>query len=157
MKRLYFLGLLTFMSIASCFAVDEQTHLVVWAKDGSKASYSLQDRPLIEFVENQILIKSNNLDIYYDLQSISHFTYEDIMGTGVKNLLIEEQFKMTEDALLFSGIPVNSNLTISDINGKNVYNIKVENTGKFAIPIKNFSKGLYIIKINNYSYKFIKK
>jgi len=55
-----------------------------------------------------------------------------------------------------SSITTNKKIAIYDISGKQVLNME-QDTSSFSIDVSSLQTGSYILKINNVSYKFIKK
>lgn len=64
MKRFLFLFMLH-LSISAFCSAEEFTTLVVWAKDGSKVAYLLENKPVLTFEEGNLVIKTKDITIHY--------------------------------------------------------------------------------------------
>lgn len=60
----------------SAMADDPRTHLVIWAKDGSKIVYPLGVKPQVLLTETELVLRLSGHDIAYDKDEILRFTYE---------------------------------------------------------------------------------
>lgn len=61
----------------SAMADDPRTHLVIWAKDGSKIVYPLMSKPKITFTDFDLVVNTNGLEAVFNIENTSHFTYEN--------------------------------------------------------------------------------
>lgn len=137
-------------------ADESMTNLLIWAKDGTKVAYALNDLPKLTFVDNQLCIKTNNVEIKYDLEEMQRFTYETAT-TDITDLKSDEIFKYENEALIFPSLKANSTVSVCSVNGNVVFRKTVLAQGEYAFPLKNLNAGVYIVQVNGLTYKILIK
>ncbi|MBR6630030.1 MAG: hypothetical protein IKL03_08785, partial [Bacteroidaceae bacterium] len=77
--------------------------LVVWAADGSKASYALTEHPKVTFTETSFVVTLHGEETSYPLTDVARITYENVQGTGISELWRNyPPFTVCGNFLLFS-------------------------------------------------------
>ena len=96
-------GILIFFVLCLGLVAKAEMQLVVWAKDGSKVAFALNEEPKVTFNENNMMINSNTVSVSYNLQDMAKFTYEDSEAQGIRNLENDKasSFKFDGEMLLF--------------------------------------------------------
>lgn len=156
MKRNIFI-IFTFFFCLSAIADKAKTQVVIWAKDGTKVAYALEDNPKITFTISELVIKANNVEVNYDLDKMLRFTYENEDFSNITDLKSDEAFTFKNDALIFPTLPANSTIYIYSVNGTVIFNKKVQSTGKYAITLSNLNMGVYLVKVNGITHKILKR
>lgn len=135
---------------------DDMRQLVVWAKDGTKVAFALEEKPQITFTETELVITTNKQN-HYALENVAKFTYEQIPD-GIKNLLADDAaFILDGESLLFPALKAGSTVSLTSLNGKTVFKKTVKNDGEYAFPLANLNDGVYIISVNGLTYKIVKR
>lgn len=148
------LALIFTFSFLSTYAEEIGKQLVIWNKDGSKVAYSLGEVPKISFTETEIKIETNDILVNYPLESLLRFTYEKDESLSVKNISSDYlHFRYDKENLQFFGLKENSTISIHTLNGMLVHKTKIGNSGDYNFPLSHINSGVYIIKINELSYK----
>lgn len=142
----------------SIMANEVRTHLVVWAKDGTRVAYALFEKPRVTFSETELLITSEKVEVKYALDKMTHFTYEYTPPVGVTNLQTDELlFKIDGESLLFLDLKANSSIFIYTVNGALVFKKIVQEEGEYSFPLSYLNSGVYLISVNGLTYKIVKK
>lgn len=156
MKRMM-CSLLLSVSAVLTMAKEPITRLVIWSKDGTKVVYALAENPRMTFVENELVVKTNNIEVTYNLDNMSRFTYESGDITGITNLKTERPFSIQGEALIFPTLSANSTVSIYSLNGLIIFKKKVRNIGEYAFPLSSLAAGIYMVNVNNLTYKIVKR
>ena len=131
--------------------------LVVWLSDGEKVYFDLNDNPQTSFSESGVSIETNMLKISYPFNNIIKYTYED-SSTDIVDLKANEmRVYMNENGLVFDNIKHGTLINIVTIDGKIIDTLKVDNGKNFTITLNKYTNGVYLIKINNITYKILKQ
>lgn len=139
-------------------AEDIKTHLVVWAKDGTRVAYALAEQPKVTFTETDLVITANGVEVSYLLENMARFTYESNDNTAVINLQTDESpFKLDGESLLFPTLKANTTVSVYSLNGTLVFKKTVRQNGEYALPLSNLIAGVYMVNVNGLTYKIIKK
>lgn len=138
--------------------VDDRKFLVVETKDHVKTAYMLAEKPEVSFVGNSMRITSTKTDVTYNLADVLRFTYETRSITGVSELRAEQaEIDYKDGELVISGIKVGASINIYSLDGKLVKQLTAERTGSYRLSLASLSKGVYIVKTDNVTYKIMKR
>lgn len=133
-------------------------NLVVWAKNGTKVAYALAEKPKVTFTETDLVITTNGVEVNYLLENMARFTYEKSSETGITDLKKgKTSFKLNGESLLFPSLKANSSVSIYSANGTLVFKQTVRQDGEYSFPISNLNTGVYLININDLTYKIVKR
>ena len=140
-----------------------QVKLVVTPKNGGKATeYTLQDIRKITFDNDGMHIIGTNItpEPVWALSDIKTITFDGVVtgiGDVVNNATGNISISRNGDMLYVHGLEsgLRAGAAIFDLSGKSLLRTKVAD-GE-AIDIASLRQGVYIIKINNATYKFVKQ
>lgn len=144
---------MTMVSIAK----EPITKLFVWSKDGTKVAYALLERPKITFVDNELVVTTNSIEVKYNLDNMSRFTYESGDITGITDLKTERPFSIQDEALIFPMLSANSTVGIYSLNGSMIFKKTIRTVGEYAFSLSNITPGVYVISVNGLTYKIVKR
>lgn len=161
-KRQIILVLTVIMTMAISTA-QAQVKLVVTPKNGGKATeYTLQDIRKITFDNDGMHIIGTNItpEPVWALSDIRTITFDGVVtgiGDVVNNAAGNISISRNGDMLYVHGLEsgLRADAAIFDLSGKSLLRTKVAD-GE-AIDIAALRQGVYIIKINNATYKFVKQ
>lgn len=157
MKKKLLMLLITLSSL-SAIADEIKTHLVVWAKDGTKVAYALDERPKVTFTEIDLIISSKGVDVNYTLDNMDRFTYESGDNTAIRNLKTGEvSFRLDGESLLFLNLSVNSTVSLRTLNGTLVFSKTIQEPGEYSFPLSSLNSGVYLVTVNGLTYKIVKR
>ena len=151
MKRILIICLLIWTTI-SCVKAD--IALWVWTDDApTPTKFLFEDKPLITFGDNSMLIESNNIRVEYSMQNFVHFSFSD--PSDIKELKTEETspvIRVFANEVTVSGLRNDELVSAINIEGSNVYRgyPDVEGVVSFSLPA-----GIFIISIGQRSFKII--
>jgi len=157
MKKELLLSLMLFFSL---FAKAEEpaTHLVVWAKDGTKVAYALAEKPKVTFTETDLVITANGVEVNYTLEKMARFTYENDETVSITNLQTgKSSFKLDGESLLFPALKANSTVSLYSLNGTLVFNKTIRTAGEYSFPLSGLNAGVYVVTVNGLTYKIVKR
>lgn len=157
MKKIFLLLAFIFVSY-NIMAQENNTQLVVWAKDGTKVAYMLSEKPKITFTETDMVITANDIEVNYALENMVRFTYELNDNTAIRNIESDEvSIKLDGESLLFSDLKANSSIAIYALNGTLVLKKTIRQDGEYAFSISNLNTGVYMVNVNSLTYKIVKR
>lgn len=152
--KLRILFLLVSFSYLVKMAAQTSMYVVVWAKDGTHMSYSLKEKPTLAFATGELVITTSELNVNFPLTDISLLTYSDEMPTGLaispfndKNISIESE------TLIYYTNRDKDCISIYSTNGMLMLNTKLTQKGEYRIPLAKLSKGIYLVKTVDRSFK----
>ena len=158
MKRFLFLFMLH-LSISAFCSAEEFTTLVVWAKDGSKVAYLLENKPVLTFEEGNLVIKTKDITIHYVLKQMQRFTFENGQNVANTDLSSKEDipFVMNTEYILFPSLEKGASILIYTVQGQVVVKKTMVQAGDVSVPISQLQSGIYFVQVNGITYKIMKK
>lgn len=166
--RLWFLGILLFAANNLRAAEGDEVLLVVY-QDGynvREAYFSFENNPVVTFDGDVVLVTSTQAQATYQIDDVIEMTFvpEDPVVTHVEDEISGADasakilFRILSDNLIqVVGTHLNPAVSVYTVDGKSVdvpvdYSEREINIRLGALP-----RGLYIIKTNQQTFKFIRK
>lgn len=154
MKNLYIVIMLLTLIALSAKAQNKEV-LNVWMTDGTKSSVLLDYHPTVVFNLSQLIIKSDNQTIEIPYDQISYFTYSENEESSITDVVIGGGNK--NELWLFSEPLTTENFTVYTIDGQKIFMNLYKKGGLQILNLASLASGIYIIKVNNKSYKITKR
>ena len=151
--------ILSILAILFSLPMYADHHLVIETNNSKKHSYSLEDNPVISFNNDILVIKTDKIELSYPISDIAkyYFTKEDTGISSVNGGANNIHFNYTNtDFLLIEGIASEDNVNVYEINGRTCHVDIVRNSNSITIELKTLPKGIYLVKVNNHSFKLIR-
>ena len=147
-------------TILPLFVSAEKTHLIVTAKDGTQVAFALQEQPKVTFIESELQIQTSNLDVFYPLDNMANFKYEkrDIIPSSVVNL--QEKgvpYLLEQDYILFPALVKDTEVSLYTITGVMIFSKKANQSGEYLFSLSHLNSAIYVLKVNDLTYKIIKR
>lgn len=131
--------------------------LKIFLNDGSNVSYQLSDLPVLVMHDTSLEVKSDQLSSSFQWSDIANMLYVSETD-NVKTLSLDTCGQIVfGDSGLFVEASVDTQIVVSDLHGK-VFLMKYLKSGEqFLMEFSTLVSGVYIVTVNNHSYKFIVK
>lgn len=138
----------------SSYELTSKANLVVWCKNGAKVSFLLNDKPIVKIKDGKWIIKCKMVFAEYDVADVVKMTYEgipdDIPAIDVST---ERPFAFDAEALTFLSDSEDLHVRIVATSGIVVRQFVARCGTAFSVPLNQFAPGVYIVTVNNISYK----
>lgn len=136
-------------------AQEVPTTLIIQTKDNSFIGYSLAEEPILTFTPNELTIKTDKVTVNYPLSFILQFVYgNDSEINNIGYLPSNDQpFRIGQENLIFNSNASPMNIAIYSINGQLLFTKQTQEKDEYIFPIAELSVGVYIVKVNNMTYK----
>ena len=156
-KILFLLMALVLPMVAS--ADDETQRLVVWFTNGTKVTHELTDEPETRFNNGMLMLSTKKVSISYPIAQVLRYTYEG--KTPLVNVPTvkpgEIRFSQGTDEMRFDGLAAGTVLELYSPDGKLLRTQTAASGQPAVVSVKGQPAGLYIVKVGDASYKFLKK
>ncbi|MGG6545306.1 UNVERIFIED_CONTAM: T9SS type A sorting domain-containing protein [Prevotella sp. 15_C9] len=134
------------------------TNIIVWLTSGETVTYSLAEHPKVIPGSEEVKITTTKSEIVYNAGEVKKITFDDPASIEQKVAdSANETVRFYGNAMHLSGFKAGESVRVFDTSGKLCYSYQTDNVGGLTIRLDNFQKGIYIVKTNRYSSKFIKK
>lgn len=131
--------------------------LVIWQKDGTKVSYDLDERPKTTFTSEDLVITTATATISYPLAKIQRYTYEG-GGLSVQEVKVDGIIISHEgDIVIVKGLTNGKSVTVYSIDGKQLKAKRSDGSDSLTLSLANLPAGVYMIKADEITYKFLKR
>ena len=132
--------------------------LVLWHANGTTTEISLYKKPRITFTENKVMIQGSGVNFEYPMEDVIKFTYKKENVINELNAPTNyPDFTRDDERIVFNGINSADEVALYKLNGTRVtiQPIKVDN--KFILLLNSVPKGMYLLHINDRTFKIIRK
>ena len=154
MKRLFIILFTMVLSVPSF----SQNTLTIHQKDGQQFSFGFEDKPVITYTDNDLVLKTTKTEVQYPLSSLAKFTFTDLED-AVISIKDDKAAQMELDNYVVSITGAKSGVTVSVVgsDGKTLNSYKTDTDGSVTFSIAELPEGVYIIKSENLTCKILKK
>ena len=132
--------------------------LIVSTLDGGAMEYLLDKHTKVRIDQPNLIIETDGSVLTYELESLSQIRYgRKYVTTGIHGEAIVngQSFRMEDGALLFDNLRDNSLIEIYTVDGKAVMSRRC--SGHTQVALGQLGNGVYFVKVNNETYKILKK
>lgn len=140
--------------IAACFALVSgatgYNKLNVYLTDGTTMEVVLISDLKLSFTETHLVVKSPNVELKIPHESIIKFVHSPNMDAGIAEVTLGEM-TLHGNTLSFDSLPSGSTVNVFTTAGVQVRSLTAE--GAIDIDLDGLTAGMYIVKVNDVSYK----
>lgn len=134
-------------------------NLVVWLKDGSKTTFVLNEKPIVTIGDKTLKVNGAKASAEYDFKDILRLTYDGMFPDDITKEIstteaeTDKPFTQTSEALVFSSDKEILDVKIVAVSGTVVKRFTVQDGSAVTLPLSQIPTGVYVINVNNISYK----
>ena len=161
MRRLFVALLaLSILTPVAVLAQDDLNYLIIHQKDGTEASFGFNEKPVITYTDNDLIIKTTTApEMHYLLASLSKISFSET-PTAVIPVSDQKQapvFEFDGNTVNISGVEAEGVIVVVAADGKTVITAKADYDGKASFGIAELPEGIYVVKTDIISFKILKK
>ncbi|MBR4390356.1 MAG: hypothetical protein IKT00_14445 [Prevotella sp.] len=129
-------------------------HLVVWHKDGSKATFLLDEMPQVIHDGDKVIVKSSSI-VEYDFRAIRKMTYSLEEVTSIREMAVREgiPFSTNGGTIIFEPADKELHVQVFQTNGMTVKDLMVRKGESATITLPSSPEKIYLVKVNGVTYK----
>lgn len=160
--RVYYYALLVFLCVsasATASNTNNNWYLFLWADDSTSVSFLITDIYSLSFSETEVIVSTDIATLSYPISNLLKLSYGLIESTnqGLEDIPIDAvNVIFTNECVRISNIKKNSQIYLFSISGTLIYSQEMPREGSFDISLSNLCAGVYLIRINEKTYKFLK-
>ena len=134
----------------------EQKMLVVTAMDGTQTKYLLEGMPQVKIEKPYLVISSGGASVSLPLEDLKHMHYAKTTdeATAIEDINVLDE-KGGSERIDFSNLPADANVSIYTLDGKLVQALR-PNGRALSLPLGSLQSGVYVVKVNDVTYKIQK-
>lgn len=136
----------------------EKTKLLVWQNDGTQTLIELNEKPVITFTDDKMLVSSRTGHLEVDRKKLVRFTYlrEDDNAVGAIDSPTDS-FVNEGESLLFFARGKSLSVRLCSINGVVVSECTVPKGEQFRLSLNSLLKGIYVVEVNGITTKIVRQ
>ena len=156
MKRTFLFQLLLFISLS----VMGQSILTIRQKDGQQFSFGFEDKPVVKFTDNEMVVTSTKTELRCALAQMAKFSFDDDKETAVEATIPDSAkavIALDENTVSIIGAKPDATVCIFASDGKQLQSYNTNQDGIATFSIADLPKGTYIISSESLTVKILKK
>lgn len=155
MKRLLWCISFAIMSIPLL----AQNTLTIHQKDGQQFSFGFEDKPVIKFTDNEIVLTSAKTELRFQFANVAKLTFDDVEDAVISIKADGTKASITLDEYTVSISDAKADATVQLIasDGKQLQSYKIGQDGTATFSIADLPDGTYIISTESLTVKILKK
>ncbi|MBR5689155.1 MAG: T9SS type A sorting domain-containing protein [Prevotella sp.] len=159
--RLWLLSLLL-LTVSGLRAAEDEVLLRVSLMDGSEVLFSLEEKPEVTFDDESVFIQSTASSATYQIDHVveMNFVEKDPVVTKkeeMPDVSAKILFRILGDLVKVVGNNLSSEVSVFTADGRSVEVPVDYSNNEINVRLGSLPCGIYIIKTNQQSFKFIKK
>ena len=119
--------------------------------DGSTVKIVMTENLEIQFDNENLVASSDGSEVTVPKANILNFKHTYDAEAAVEDVLNDNGLTFENGMLLFNGLPADAVISVYDLSGKLLRRVNAE--GDFSLSLDSLEKGIYIVNVNNVSYK----
>ena len=151
MRKILTLIMATTLSLSMWAA--NYTTVCVNLTDGSQVKIMMAESLKLSFNEDELVATGIDSDVTVPKANIVNFTH--LAESGVDGLESAPDYTIVNGVMEFNNLPSQSVVAVYDHSGRTMLREMAE--GYYSLSLDRFSKGVYVVTVNNVSYKIINK
>ena len=151
-----------------CFTLEQEApapppsnyRLYVWLKDGSKAAFPFDEKPLVTVGTEVFTLTTLTQTVEYEAADILKFTIgdaDDVPTAVSQPELSKTEMYLRDGKATLSSTRPGSKVRVYDSSGRQILSLTADSEGVVAIPVADCPQGIYIIKTETTTIKIQKK
>ena len=155
MKRKLLLAML--IGAFATMAKADNRVLKVLQTDGQVTTINLNDEPRTTYADGNLVITTSKTTITYPLEKVRRYTYETLTtGISMKPSL-KTEMSQNGETLTFRGLKSGETIMLYNTAGQVLRRINSEKGGETTVSVANMPAGVYLVKVNDVTYKITKR
>jgi len=155
MKRLF---LCLWGALLLCPVFGQNT-LTVHQKNGEQLSFGFEDKPVVKFTDNELVVTTAKTEFRYELVKLAKFTFDGVENavTGIKADAPDASITLDEYTVSICGSEPDATIRLVSSDGKLLESYKTDDEGSVTFSIAQLPQGTYIIVSESITCKILKK
>lgn len=158
-RNILLIVLLSIPLLGSADDGSEKYVMIVETTDGTSVQYELDEQPVVSFDKDSVAISTSTTEyIGYSKIERIRFDVTPAEPTGIGDIAKPEvTVRISRDEVVFLNVGTPATVAAFAISGTSMPADYTADGGNVTVRTASYPKGVYIFKVNNHSFKIIKK
>lgn len=148
--------LLMFLLMPALMWAQKMTKMLVWTSEKEYVAFEISDMPKIEFMDETMRVMAGDMSLTLKTDQKIRFTFDDDQFTDIDDATMAAQCAIGANGLSLSGAKQGSAVAVYDMSGALKAHATVGAGGEVSISTEGWQKGVYAVKGEGFSFKFMK-
>ena len=149
--------LLSVLSLFSSTVKAEDMVLQVWLADGQILSINLSEEPRTTYNDGNLVITTTKTAISYPLEKVKRYTYASASNGISSPNVVKATFSADGETLTFNGLKTGTSIMLYNVAGQLLRKVAPTTEGRAAVSVSQLPTGVYVVKMNDVTYKITKR
>lgn len=152
MKRLL-LTVLCFCGLLQCYG---QKKLVLHQTNGTNVSIGFDEKPVLSVYVNGVRLATSTYDVCYENNQVKSFEIVDT-NTGINDIAEHTKPSLSNGQISVDNAKSGTEVMVYSTQGMLVSKVAADENGHANVNLSSLPTGVYVVKVGNNSYKFMKR
>lgn len=130
--------------------------IIVSTLDGTTMEYLIDTDTKVKVEKPNLVIETEGVVLFYELDKMAQVRYgKRLVPSGIESIGDDQPFKWEDETLFFFHLSENTLIEVFTTDGKQVVSRRY--SGDAQLPLRSLHDGVYLVKINNDTYKILKR
>lgn len=160
MKSKWLLPLLCVLPLMGIHAQEKYTDLIAWLPDkAGVVCYSLAQSPSITLDGTAFVVNTAETTVTYEQSMVDYLTLGDGEQaiTGVSKPSLNQSVKFDSEILYFKGCKAGAVVGVYDAAGRLLSHHQIDSQGNLRLSFGEGKKGIFVVKIDRWALKIIRR
>lgn len=136
----------------------DQVMLEILSENENPSYHYIKDNPVMMFGNDNLTIRTDLYTVEYPLKSVKKISYYTDFD-GVDDVLIDDCpiISLSEDKIILKNITLPSEMNLYNLRGECVMHKLFVEDETATVSMSSLLPGVYIVNIDRFSYKIIKR
>ena len=131
--------------------------IIVSTLDGTTMEYIIDTNTKVKIVKPDLVIETEGVVLNYELEKMAKLRYgKKFVASGIEGVTDDSQpFKWEDETIYFDHLSENTLIQVYTTDGKQVLSRRC--SGNAQLPLNSLIDGVYLVKVNENTYKILKR
>lgn len=131
--------------------------IIIATLDGSTMEYFIDATTKVKVEKPNLIIETDGVVLNYELEKMGQVRYgRRFIPSSIGGVMVGNQpFKWKDETIFFDHLPDNTLIEVLTVDGKLVMSRKC--SGKDQLSLQSLVNGVYLVKLNQTTYKILKR
>ena len=156
MKRTTLILILAAGCLFTAKADDRLLHIE--QANGQLLSIDLNDRPRTTYSDGNLIITSDKATVTLPLESVKRYYYETVSKTAIGSVkAMKATLSKDGEAIALNNLKPGTGIVVYNVAGQAVRRINAGSRSNLVVSVADMPAGVYLIKVNDTTYKITKR
>jgi hypothetical protein len=131
--------------------------IIISTIDGTTMEYLINTDTKVKIMKPDLIIETEGVVLNYELEKMAQVRYgKKLVPSGIDGMTVDNQpFKWEDETIYFDHLSDNTLIQVFTADGKQVLSRRC--SGNAQLPLNSLIDGVYLVKVNDSTYKILKR